>query len=55
MAWSFAILQKKYYHDGGVPDFLRECLFFLDKIEWGCQISWGTKYLVILGRSSKQQ
>ena len=35
-------------------DFLRECLFFLEKIEWGCQISWGAKYRVTPGRGSKQ-
>ena len=46
---------QKYYLDGGVPDFLRGCLFFLEKIEWGCQISWGAKYRVTPGRGSKQQ
>ena len=40
---------------GGVPDYLRECLFFLGKIEWGCQISWGAKYRVTPRRGSKQQ
>ena len=45
----------KYYHKGGMPDYLRECLFFLGKIEWGCQIFWGSKYRVTLGRGSKQQ
>ena len=46
---------QKCYHDGGMPEFLRECLFFLEKIEWVCQISWGAKYRVTPGRGSKQQ
>ena len=35
----------KILHDGGMPDFLSQGVpIFLEKIAWGCQISWGAKY-----------
>ena len=37
------------YHDGGGGGgarFSEGMLIFLGKLEWGCQIFWGTKYIL---------